>query len=151
MIIHLGETEWHDIKRKFNFAPLKGCPHVRLQYIEHGELLLCLDCEKQVTAVWALHLFFSQYLQEKEAVEQESARLKVERDTQVVHRAALKFQEMVRKRKFFPACPHCFKAIELDGQIFGGGKNKEHYKSEALPLVMKPNLSIVEREEEDGH
>lgn len=151
MIIHLGETEWHDIKRRLTFAPTDGCKHTRLQYQEHGELLLCLDCKNQVTAVWALHLFFSQYTREKEKLEIEAKRLEDERGKQVVHRAALKFQEMVRKRKFFPTCPHCYKAIELDGQIFGGGKNKEHYKNEVLPLMMKPNLSIVEREEENGH
>jgi len=148
MIIHLGETEWHDIRRRLTFAPEKGCQHKRLQYIEHGELLLCLDCKNQVTAVWALQHFFYQYERQKEKLESESKRLQEERKKQVVHRAALKFQEMVRKRKYFPTCPHCFKAIELNDQLFSGGKSKDYYKSEALPLVMKPNLAVVGEESE---
>lgn len=147
MIIHLGDTEWHDIRERLGFAPLKGCAHNRLQYIEHGELLLCLDCKNQVTAVWALHLFFSQYTREKEKLKCEAERLEEERSKQVVHRAALKFQEMVRSRTQYPTCPHCFKAIELDS-FMSGSKSKDYYKNEALPLVMKPNLSVVEKDGE---
>ncbi len=148
MVIHLGETEWHDIRRKLTFVEKEGCKHDRLQYIEHGELLLCLDCKFQVTAIWALHKFFYQYERQKEELELESKRLQEERKTQIVHRAALKFQEMIRKRKYFPTCPHCYKAIDLDAQIFSGSKSKDYYKDEARPLVMKANLGLVEKDGE---
>lgn len=146
MIIQLGETEWHDIKRKFTLPNIGGCSHKRLQYMEHGELLLCLDCEKQVTAVWALQMYFTQYVREKEKIEAERAALKAEREKQVVHRAALKFQEMIRSRTSYPSCPHCFKAIELN-TFLTGSKSKDYYEHEALPLIMTPKLDIVRKNE----
>ena len=43
MIITIGEVEWHDLQRRLTTPKAGECEHRRLQYIEHGELLKCLD------------------------------------------------------------------------------------------------------------
>jgi hypothetical protein len=141
MIIKIGEVEWHDLKRRMTWPNNGECPHKRLQYIDHGELVKCLDCDKQVTAVWALQMYFSQHERQKEllAVQQDNLRKDLEKT--VVHRAALIVQDAWRRLKFVPTCPHCRKPIMPPD---GFGKSATRSKEGSLPLVMRPNLSLMD-------
>jgi hypothetical protein len=146
MIIKIGEVEWHDLKRQVTYAKTGECEHKRLQYIEHGELLKCLDCEKQISAVWALKHFFTQYQEEEErlkairfGIEQDRARL-------VTHKAALAVQNAWRKKHTVPTCPHCHKGILPPDGLGPSSVNPKYY--ECKPLEMKPNLALVEKTSE---
>lgn len=116
---------------------------MRLQYIEHGELLKCLDCEKQVSAVWALKHFFTHYQVERERLDALRAELIKDEARLVTHKAALAVQDAWRKRHLVPTCPHCHKGI-LPSDSFGktGAVNPDFY--EAKPLELRPNLKAVE-------
>ena len=143
ILIQIGEMEWHDLKRQFSLPRLKECAHKRLQYVEHGELLLCLDCEKQISAVWALRMYFTQYLHEKERLEAERAQLDADAAKLIVHRAALRVQDAWRRRKYLPTCPHCWKPIEPTDRFGGCGTSQLHLAKplqlvEPVPTEVRP-------------
>lgn len=151
MIIKIGEVEWHDLKRQLTMpSPVaKDCPHHRLRYIEHGELLVCLDCDKQVSAIWALRLYFTQHQMQEERRSAQQEQLKKDEARLVTHRAALAIQDAWRKKKLTPTCPHCHKGIEPpDGFGRSGGVNPKYYRT--APLLMKPTLALVERGSDGG-
>jgi hypothetical protein len=143
-VIKLGEAEWHDLRRLVTIPHEEECPHKRLQYMEHGELLLCLDCEKQVSAVWALRYFFTQLERDEEKREARRAAIIADEARLVVHRAALKFQEMVRRKKFMPSCPHCYKPITLEEMQHMGRIRIGYESTPPLPLAMKAQLELVD-------
>ena len=139
IVIRIGETEWYSLQRQFTSARDGECQHKRLQYIDHGELILCLDCEKQLSAVWALKRYFTEYERACERREDQEAQIKADSEKLVVHRAALAVQDAWRALKFVPTCPHCHKAITPpDG--FGNSRTRD--KGGALPLLMPSNLVI---------
>lgn len=134
VLIQIGEMEWHDLKRQFSLPRPKECAHKRLQYVEHGELLLCLDCDKQVSAVWALRMYFTQYVREKELLAAAQAQLEADSQRLVVHRGALLVQDAWRRRKYLPSCPHCHKPIEPTDR-FGGCGNSQRELAKPLEFV----------------
>lgn len=137
MIIKIGEVEWHDLQRNLTFANKGQCKHLRLQYMQHGELLKCLDCQDQVSAVWALKYFFTQYQIEKERLEFIKADIKKDEERLVTHRAALAVQDAWRKHHLVPTCPWCSKGI-LPPDGFGkkGAVNPNYYESKPLKMPM---------------
>jgi 5-methylcytosine-specific restriction endonuclease McrA len=143
MIVKLGEVEWKNIRSKIYARPKEGaCPHLHLEYLEHGELLLCSDCKMQISARWALEIFFGQYEQVKNLLDAREAQLKVDEEKAVIHRAALAVQHAWRKKHLVPTCPHCGKGIKpCDGLGKRGAVNPDYYN--AKPLEMKPNLALV--------
>lgn len=139
MIIKIGEVEWHDLQRRLTVPKVGQCMHKRLQYIDHGELLKCLDCNEQVTAVWALKHFFTQWQVEKERLDAVRAQIKKDEERLVTHRAALAVQDAWRRKHLVPTCPHCHQGIEVpDGFGRGGAINPKFYKS--APLEFRANL-----------
>jgi hypothetical protein len=143
MIIKLGQVEWKNIRSKIYAHPKLGeCAHLHLEYTEHGELLLCSDCKMQISARWALEIFFGQYEQEKCRLDAREAQLKAYEEKAVIHRASLAVQHAWRRRHLVPTCPHCGKGImPCDGLVKGSAVNPDHYH--AKPLDMKPNLAVV--------
>ena len=140
-IITIGEVEWHDLKKQFTHPPQGECEHKRLQYIEHGELIKCLDCDKQVSAVWALRMYFTHHQAVEERIEAERKKLSDDLAKSVVHRAALAVQDAWRRLKFVPTCPHCRKPILAPD---GFGKSCTRNNDSAKPLILRPNLEIVD-------
>jgi hypothetical protein len=141
MIIRIGEVEWHDLQRHLTVPKIGACKHLRLQYIDHGELLKCLDCDKQISAVWALKFFFTQYQVEKERLEAVRTQLKADEERLVTHKAALAVQDAWRRHHLVPTCPHCNKGImPPDGLGKKGAVNPDYYESR--PLKMPMNGSI---------
>jgi hypothetical protein len=148
MIIKIGEVEWHDLQRQFTFARPGRCAHARLQYIDHGELLKCLDCNDQVSAVWALKHFFTQYQREQERLDGVRAGIKKDETRLVIHRAALAVQDAWRKRTLVPTCPHCHQGIlPMDGFGRTGGVSREYYKTAPLRLKRVIELTIPLKDE----
>lgn len=147
ILVSIGETEWHDLKRLHSFPRSEECAHKRLQYVEHGELLLCLDCDKQVGAIWALRMYFTQVEREKEKLAAERTELEADTKKAVIHRAALAVQDAWRRRKYLPTCPHCRKPIEPSDRF---GRSGTTQKELALPLVMSANLEVVDRAQMEG-
>jgi hypothetical protein len=143
-VIKVGEAEWEDMKRQVTFAKPGECQHLHLKYVEHGEQLICKDCDHQVTAIWALLMYFTQHQREKERLECERMALEEDKAKQIIHRAALLVQDAWRRIKFTPTCPHCSKPISPPD---GFGNRFKRGKDGALPMVMRPNLELVQKAE----
>jgi len=116
MIIPWREVAIGDVtitgKRGGTLIEMQGeCPHKRLQAAEDGEILTCLDCDRQVSAWWALMRFARQVDKWKESIESRAKEIEDASKRTVVLRAALKVEEAWRRRKFKPCCPHCHKPI----------------------------------------
>lgn len=146
MIIKLGEIEWSNIKvRRYARPKDKECAHLHLEYTEHGEVLKCKDCNVQVSARWALEIFFGQLESERENLDLRAARVKADEERLLIHRAALAVQDAWRKRDLVPICPHCSQGIEpCDGFGKKGAVSRSHYKT--APLLFRAPLQVVEEE-----
>ena len=115
MIIPFKPVEIGDVEITFKRGTLiefKGeCAHKKLRAEEDGEILICTDCNKQVSAWWALMRFSRQVSDWKDSItHREQIVAEAEKRT-VVLRAAQKVEEAWRRRKFNPCCPHCHKPI----------------------------------------
>lgn len=141
MIITIGQVEWHDLQKHLTFARKGECEHKRMKYIEHGELLKCIDCDQYVSAVWALKHFFTHYQMEKDRLEFIKAQIKADEERLVTHRAALAVQDAWRRHHLVPTCPFCNKGISPpDGFGKKGAINPDHYESKPLKMPMNGRI-----------
>ncbi len=132
------------------FSTDKECPHLHLFFDENGQTVECKDCNKQVTAWWALMAMARGLERQRERIEVERKQLKAEQDRAITHKAAISIEDAWRRRLYLPTCPHCNKPILPQDRFGQSICSKEHYGKSALPLVMKPVLKIVESGKESS-
>ncbi len=118
--LQFGEIVVSFAEAKFRYGARKNdCPHDKLLLDDHGEIVECGDCKKQVGTYWAFSKVLQGIITKNEKLLQERRALKTDRET-VIHTAAAKrVEEAWRRRKHAPMCPHCSRGIfATDG--FGG-------------------------------
>ncbi len=93
------------------FSTDKGCPHLRLYFDENGQTVECQDCKKQVTAWWALMAMARGLERQRQSIDSDRKQLEEEKAKNLTHKAALKVEQVWRKLKMVPVCPHCLHAI----------------------------------------
>ena len=94
--------------------------------------------------MWALRMYFTQHQAVEERLKAERERLNDDLGKAILHRAALAVQSAWRRLKFVPTCPHCSKPILPSD---GFGKSATRQKEGAKPLILRPNLEIVQDRE----
>jgi ribosomal protein S27E len=95
------------------------CKHRKLTFDEHGEIVTCDDCHKQVTAFWVVTMLAEVYAKALEKVASDQRRLNEAKAKDISLLAAQKVEKAWRSRSMVPTCPHCHEAIfPQDG--FGG-------------------------------
>jgi hypothetical protein len=109
-VVEIGELRLARIEAGY-IRQREGCQHHRLEMDEVGETVMCLDCNKQVSAYWALEKLrkfwgdhSKKYKRELEAVQEERGA--------VLHlTAAKKVEAAWRSKTTVPSCPHCRRGI----------------------------------------
>lgn len=88
-----------------------GCKHMNLTMDEHGDVVSCDDCGKQVSAFWALQMLAEEYGKAFAKLERRAQQqAKSERDG--IHlKAAQVVESAWRSRTMVPVCPHCSEPI----------------------------------------
>lgn len=106
------------------FRP-KECAHKQLTLDNQGDIVMCDDCGKQVSAYWALCMLAEEYSKAAAKLTARAER-QIEVEKKTLHlKAAQKVEMAWRSRTMAPTCPHCSEAIyPTDG--FGSAMiNKE--------------------------
>lgn len=120
-VVELGEFRITRTQRS-RFEP--GCKHLHYTIDTMGDVVVCDDCGKQISAMWALTELVEHYTREMARLDRaRTVQQKVE--TTTLHlKAAQRVEEAWRSRTMVPTCPHCREAI-FPGDGFGGsGTNK---------------------------
>ena len=90
---------------------LNDCQHLKLELNDHGEIIQCLDCKKQISAYWAFKSFSERWNNKIETLNHEAKRLKLEKEAHIHLIAARKLEKAWRSRDTVPSCPHCYRGI----------------------------------------
>lgn len=114
------------------------CAHTHLTLDSNGDIVLCDDCGKQVSAFWALQKIVDQWGRHANAIERRQERLNEEVKSVVHLIAAKKVERAWRSRKMVPTCPHCHEPIFPEDGFGGSMVNKEIAKRRR---AAKPTVS----------
>lgn len=88
-----------------------ACAHMNLTMDDHGDIVTCDDCKKQVSAFWALQMLVNHYEKARAKLNNRAAQ-QAEVEAKTIHlRAAQKVEASWRSRTMVPICPHCSEAI----------------------------------------
>jgi ribosomal protein S27E len=126
----------------FTFRGDTECQHRNLTYSETGQIVSCKDCKQQVTAWWAFLNLMKQYQRVRDGIEAQRKQLIAEQERNLTHKAAIKVEDVWRRRKLVPTCPHCAKPI-LPSDGFGGSAVGKHYAETAKPMEFRTALEVV--------
>lgn len=94
----------------------EGCQHRHIQLDDVGEVVLCMDCKKQVSAYWALNMLTTDWREQTKRLAREVESAKQERGL-TLHLRAAKQVESVWRSKQLPCCPHCDRGIMADDNL----------------------------------
>ena len=108
-VIQLGEYQFNNKRRR----RLSGseCRHKRMTIDDHGDVITCDDCGKQLSAAWVLREVLADYERELEKINARVAALHEQTSRNIHLLAARKVETAWRSQTLVPACPHCSRGI----------------------------------------
>ncbi|WEE79413.1 hypothetical protein LZ683_08665 [Comamonas testosteroni] len=118
-VIELGEYRFtHKARTYFDRTQ---CQHKHTELDDNGNIVMCLDCGKQVDAYFILRLITQDWGKIQEKIRATESRVNEEKGKHIHLIAARKVEQAWRDRLHVPTCPHCGEGISpTDG--FGGGR-----------------------------
>ena len=123
-VVKIGDLQIARQRRQWG-APPGVCQHLSLTWSEHGDIIDCDDCGKQVSAQWVVAMLCERW--DREVRKLQASQQAVDRtlSAHVVLRAAKKVEAAWRRRNMLPACPHCGEAIAPEDGLGGSMVNRE--------------------------
>ena len=117
MVIVFKPVEIGDVtitpKRGGELIVFEGeCGHKNIEAQESGEILICKDCGKQISAWWVLMRFSRQVSDWKDSLDARAKEVAEAEKRTVILRAAQKVEKAWRRNRFAPCCPHCHQPIK---------------------------------------
>jgi hypothetical protein len=88
-----------------------ACQHKHLTIDEHGGVVTCDDCSRQIDPIWAINYLADQWQKELNALATKSAEAQSLINANISTKAAIRLQAAWRKRSMVPACPHCGRGV----------------------------------------
>lgn len=117
-VVELGD--YHLTHKHRHRYPKPECTHRRFELDDNGDIVMCLDCGKQVSAYYALRAITEDWGRIQEKIAATQARVNEEKDKHIHLLAAREVERAWRDRRHIPTCPHCGEGISpTDG--FGRG------------------------------
>lgn len=96
-----------DVRRRH-----EGCQHRRIQLDDVGQVVKCLDCDKQISAYWALGMLAASWKSQVRSLEHQKSEAKAATEVNLHLLAAKKVESVWRTRNQLPCCPHCARGID---------------------------------------
>lgn len=96
-----------DVRRRH-----EGCQHRRIQLDDVGQVVKCLDCDKQISAYWALGMLAASWKSQVRSLEHQKNEAKAATEVNLHLLAAKKVESVWRSRHQLPCCPHCARGID---------------------------------------
>lgn len=88
------------------------CLHHRLELDDNGNIVICLDCKKQIDPYFALSMMINSFDRLRDNLAKKELELS-SLESQKLHFIAAKALESAwRSKTTLPTCPHCNQAIE---------------------------------------
>ena len=148
-IIELGEYRF---QHKHLSRYIKDeCQHKYTELDDNGNIVMCLDCGKQVDPYFVLRMLTEDWGRIQADISTRSKRLSEEKDKHIHLLAARKVESAWKDKRMVPFCPHCKEGISpTDG--FGSGmiskeidnarrayRASQRIASQATPAPTPPN------------
>lgn len=129
-VIQFGDLVLRREREPWRFPGLKtpGCPHRHLTLSDEGDIVTCDDCQKQVSAYWALRTFCAYWSEHERKIKSAREQLKQDTAGQIHFIAAKRMEAAWRRRRTVPACPHCYRGILPTDRFHAASKDGEMKK-----------------------
>lgn len=101
------------------------CPHKHIELDDNGEIVTCTDCNKQLTAYWALRHITQQWADHARKAKAHADEVSERVKQNISLLAAQRVEKAWRSRKMVPTCPHCSKGIMPDDGFGSAAINRE--------------------------
>lgn len=122
-VVELGDYRFTH-KRRHRY-PKPECEHKRVELDDNGDIVMCLDCGKQVSAYHALRMLTEHWGEVQSKIASKQARADGAHVKAIHLLAARKVEEAWRSRTMVPFCPHCGEGISATDGFGAGLINKE--------------------------
>jgi len=110
-VLNIGDYRLKHGFQRYTTAPVGECAHHHLKTNDHGEVITCEDCGKQVSAYWVLMRFSHQYNDHLDRLKYREDVLRESEEKNLTLKAAQKVEKAWRSHRLAPACPHCLHVI----------------------------------------
>ncbi len=121
-IVSIGDLRIQRLER--HQKPQDACRHKHMEMDSVGQIVLCLDCGKQLTAYWALEEILSGY--QRACADLRARREQVAAERKInLHLVAAKAVEEAWRGGMAPCCPHCHDAILPEDGLGGMRVNRQ--------------------------
>lgn len=110
-VIQIGDFRFARRPRHAWRGDGSACQHNHMTIDDHGDVITCDDCGKQLGATWVLRNILDDYAAQFELLRSRTQELQELTSKEIVLIAARKVESAWRKRDTVPACPHCSRGI----------------------------------------
>lgn len=123
-VIEVGDFSVLRKNSKYTHLPDKACRHFNLEIDENGHIVDCLDCGKQIGALFALELMLDSIQKSQKEIAAKSLELAQLKSEGLHLIAARKVEKVWRTRDMLPCCPHCGVGISKEDGLGDSCVNK---------------------------
>ena len=110
-VVDIGTYRFKKVNTRSYGMRTGDCQHRNLTIDLNGEIITCDDCQKQVTAMWAVCMFLDYWDRLMRDLENRRKTVEELESKTVVLKAAKAVERAWRQRSMVPCCPHCHRAI----------------------------------------
>lgn len=118
-VVDIGDLR---VARGMSRRPVSLCSHRQLRYDERERRVWCADCESDVEPFDAFTGIVQRFAGAAKDIARRQDAVKAAEETALFSRAAKAIDEIWRRKKVVPACPHCRRGILPEDIANGIGK-----------------------------
>lgn len=107
-VVDIGDIR---VSRGMSRRPTSVCAHRKLMYDSRERRIWCSDCENDVEAFDAFEGVVGQFHRAATQAERRLENVEKAEQASLISRAAKAFDDIWRRQKVAPACPHCKRGI----------------------------------------
>ena len=121
-VVDIGDIR---VARGMSRRPYSSCKHRAMAYDQKERRIWCKDCESDVEPFDAFLLVCEQFDSAAKRLDDERRAVEAAKEHNILRVAAKRMDEMFRRRKMVPACPHCGAGIFPEDVAKMGTINRE--------------------------
>ena len=121
-VVDIGDLR---VARGMSRLPVSACKHRPLVYDQKERRIWCKDCETDVEAFDAFMLIVENFDRAAKEIERRQADVKEAVSHNIIRIAAKRMDELFRRKKMVPSCPHCGEGIFPEDVAKMGSINRQ--------------------------